>query len=248
MSGWRRRWRAVIRGITRVKNVPTSKPFRAARTYSRGMPKRIQALAQINKIGAAKALSQPLVVPAVGDKAVMLSDNHRKLRRPRPPARPLQPGILSANRRNEVVKRAEYIEVMKGRRDGQLVVAIIAIRHKHTREVQDPIDMTAITPVTLVVAASMIAVRVEDLLHQIMRADDRRHRHADIVRPLPAAAAVPADSERLSRRSPRARFRPRRQRRQRGHCARGVPTAVQQWDEQARRLAPNRAARSASAA
>ncbi|MGH2918085.1 MAG: hypothetical protein ACRDLS_05710 [Solirubrobacteraceae bacterium] len=67
---------------------------------------------------------------------VVLGDHDRELRRPRLATGPRQPGILGANRRSEVVEPAERVEVVKGRRDGELVIAIVAIGHDRAREVE----------------------------------------------------------------------------------------------------------------
>jgi hypothetical protein len=68
---------------------------------------------------------------------VVLGDDDRQLRRPRRGAGRLQPRVLGADRRGEVVQRAERVEVVEGGGDGELVVAVVLVGCDGAREVQD---------------------------------------------------------------------------------------------------------------
>jgi hypothetical protein len=97
-----------------------------------------EPLAQVGEVGAPEGLRERRVGAAIRQEAVMLGDDDGKLRRPRFAARALQPGVLGADRRREVVERAERVEVVERRRDGELVVALaVVVGDDRPGEVQD---------------------------------------------------------------------------------------------------------------
>ena len=94
-----------------------------------------EALAQIVQIGPPERLGQLRIAPSVRGQVVMFRDDDRELIGPGTASSALQPGVHGADRGPEIVQRAEHIDVVKGGGDGQLVVAVIVVRHDHTGQV-----------------------------------------------------------------------------------------------------------------
>src|SRR3982074_2470657 len=97
---------------------------------------------------------------------VVLGDYHREFPGPSVTAGALQPRVHGADGRPKIVERAEHVDVVERRGDGQLVVAVVAVAPHRAGEVEYSIDVAAVTGPAPLVTCGVLAMTVQNLLDE----------------------------------------------------------------------------------